>query len=1076
MHRLHAIIHYLYIAKIQFQRMGKVKIVSASAGSGKTYNLAYEYVLNVVREPYLYRHILAVTFTNKATEEMKQRILDKINQLAMGTETQYITKLQKELGMDAGMIARRAATARSLILHDYGHFAVLTIDRFFQRIIRAFIKELGIDLNFNLELPVESLLGSAADRMIDDISVDDSLRGWIADFVNDRIGDGRKWDIRGDLLELGTELFKEEYKRIRGTRNYDKVQVRHAVSGAVDAAQRAVEQMVAPACRFMEIIAENGLSVTDFSFGNSGVAGYVSKIADGKIAAYGKRVTDTINKGNWCPAKSPHRQRIDSLSPILTDLLSQIVEAYDSGIRIINTAAILKENYRNFALLGDLQERVARVAKEENIVHISEINDMLSRLIEGSDTPFVFEKAGNYYSHFMIDEFQDTSVLQWNNFLPLLQNAVAQSDDTPVMLVGDVKQSIYRWRDGDWRILAEYAARTFDETVSIPLNINRRSRATVVEFINACIERCSDYENTQINTMLNDALASGSIGSDTYAQLYDTVSHAYADCRQEWLTENAGGYVTITHYDSPDRDAVPPVVELVEQLQQRGYNAGDIAILVRRNSEAVRIASLLLEHKAQHPDSPYCYDVITQDALSVGRAPVVNFVVACLRLAVNPDDMIARAQYCKFLGRGFTAELSSEDTDFFARLRVLPPDEAFELVVMRHNLADSSENIAYLQAFHEQIISFSKTNIADIPLFLNWWRDNGASKSIPMPSTGNAITIDTIHRSKGLGYKVVIIPYCNWSMVPRIGTVVWSDTNGVVGDDLESFPVKFKSSMQNSAFADDYYREYVMSHVDNLNLLYVALTRAKEELHIMIPHTERAERERISNIIDAVSESADDGKGRRIGKCNGTLTESEDGMTIHFGSPVPVEHCESLMASQLSDYHTVVSSGRIKIKFDSQRYAEDGAGDDKFSPRDYGVLMHKVFEQADNMDDIHRRLSEMSSNGVLSTVEVAELEAKLQRSFENDIVRGWFGDGWQCVRHEESIIRPGGMTSRPDRVMVRGDEVVVVDYKFGLARRPEYSRQVLEYMNLLRQMGYADVKGYIWYVNLEDVEPVALPC
>ena len=279
--------------------MGKVRIVSASAGSGKTYNLAYEYVRNVVSDPYLYRHILAVTFTNKATEEMKQRILTKINELASGGGQDFSERLTADLGMDAAMVAKRASIARSFILHDYGHFAIVTIDRFFQRIIRAFIKELGIDLNFNLELPVESLLGSAADRMIDDISSDESLRRWITDFINDRIGEGRKWDIRGDLLELGSELFKEEYKRVRGARSYDREQVGKAVRHVFEMADKARERIMTPARQCIDIMNEHGLAVSDFSYGYTGAAGYVSRVAGGEICGYGKRVSDTLGSGRW---------------------------------------------------------------------------------------------------------------------------------------------------------------------------------------------------------------------------------------------------------------------------------------------------------------------------------------------------------------------------------------------------------------------------------------------------------------------------------------------------------------------------------------------------------------------------------------------------------------------------------------------------------------------------------------------------------------------------------------------------------------------------------------------------------
>ncbi len=1052
--------------------MGNVKIVSASAGSGKTYNLAYEYVRNVVAEPPLYRHILAVTFTNKATEEMKRRILAKINELACGDEREYMPMLQRELGLQASDIRARATTVRSLILHDYGHFAVLTIDKFFQRIIRSFIKELGIDLNFTLELPVEALHGSAADRMIEEISSDTALREWIVAFVNDRIEDGRKWDIRTELLDLGGELFKEEYKRGRNAWDRGKETLGKIVAEATAQAAKAKEAVMAPARRILDMASDNGLDISDFSNGRMGPAGYVAKIAGGELAPYGKRVTDTLASGRWCAAKSPKKARIEAIAPQLTALLAELTETYDKQIRLMNSTALLRENYRNFALLGDLQAKVTQVSKEENIVHISEINEMLAKLISGNDTPFVFEKAGTYFSHFMIDEFQDTSAMQWENFLPLLRNATAQSDATPVMLVGDVKQSIYRWRGGDWSILARRAEEAFGHVVKTSLRENHRSRRDVVRFINAAVCTCARSENDRIDRLLDEALDTGRINAALRDELRGTVAEAYADAVQLPDDRNTGGYVTVTYYDPAT--AVPPVVEWVERLQDRGYTAGDIAILVRRNSEATRIASMLLEHKRAHPESAYRYDVITQDALVIGRSPVVNFVVACLRLAGNPDDTIHQAIYNRFLDRPFDRRPTAEETDFFLRLRLMPPEEAFENTVMRYGLGGTDEEISYLQALHEQIISFTKSNVADIPLFLAWWVESGCTRSIPMPSGGNAITIDTVHRSKGLGYKAVIIPYCNWSLTTKTNTVVWSGAEEhSPAAPVGQFPVHYKKAMADSHFAADYYREYVMSHVDNLNLFYVALTRAREELHIMLPTPGRTESERISTLLDSVI-SRGDGEAR-IGELCGEIVENAEGFSVLFGTPSGPSETKTVPPATLPAYGTTDTADRLAVRFSSRRYIEEGVTDDRLSPRNYGVLLHKLFEQANDVDEIRRGIGTMECNGSISAAEADRLRRSLDEVMEHPTVREWFDGTWESVRNENDLLVPGGEDYRPDRVMIRGTRAVVVDYKFGMKRVPHYRRQVERYMELLTQMGYDRVEGYIWYVGIGDVEPVGKP-
>ncbi len=1051
--------------------MGNIKIVSASAGSGKTYSLAYEYIRNVIGDPTLYRHILAVTFTNKATEEMKGRILAKIDDLARGAQCDYLPMLCRDLGMDAGTVRSRALEARSRILHDYNRFAVLTIDKFFQRIIRAFIKELGIEQNFNLELPVDTLLGAAADRMIDSISSDRSLRQWLTAFAGDKIDNSRRLDLREELLTLGGEMFKEQYKSMRrecGQPGRDELE--SVVDEAVGAAERARGKIISLSGQFMEFIGSHSLGVSDFYQKERGPAGYVTRLAEGNLQPYKKIVADTAAGGKWCGAKSPARARIESIADRLTQMLREVMAAYDEGRRLIATADLMKENYRNYALLSDLYSKVTEISREENIVHISEINDMLSRLIAGNDTPFVMERAGNMFSHYMIDEFQDTSSMQWSNFLPLLHNAVSQSPDTPVMLVGDVKQSIYRWRGGDWSILADKARREFGGCVETALTDNHRSRRRVVEFINAVIEACAGEMNEKIDTKLAEAAAAGDITAGLRQELTGTVARAYADCRQTPASHEDSGYVTVTCYGDGEEEAVPPVIECVEALQSRGYRPSDIAILVRRNAEAAAVASMLLKRKQEFPDSPYRYDIVTQDALSAGRSPVVCFIIACMRLAVNDRDTISLAVYDRHLGRSFDAKPSTAELDFFARIALLPPEEALENILLRYDLGSNPADIAYIQALHEAVVSFTRTKVADIPLFLQWWDEAGYKKSIPMPAGGDTITIDTIHRSKGLGYKAVIIPYCSWTLTPRTDSIIWAEASPA-GPHAPSgrFPVGYKQSMKTSFFADDYYREYTMSNVDNLNLLYVALTRAREELHVMIP-ARLPSRENVGALLSGIIVRKDD--KATAGGLEGSVTDRADGYRIDFGSPsAPSFDRAPAPGRRPTGYGTTDTAGRMEVRLGSDCATED-SGNCRLSPRNYGILLHKIFEGADDADDLRRGVIAMAGSGLLSGAEAAELGRKIEEALSDSTTAGWFDGSWETVRNEANILIPGGAEYRPDRVMVSGDRAVVVDYKFGLQPRSAHGVQVKRYAGLLAKMGYGTVEGYVWYVNLGRAERI----
>ncbi len=1040
--------------------MGKVKIVSASAGSGKTYNLAYEYVRNVIREPELYRHILAVTFTNKATEEMKQRILSKIDALATGKEREFLADLRRDLPVSDEEIRRRAEVVRSNILHDYNRFSILTIDKFFQRVIRSFIKELGIEANFALELPVDTLLSKAADRVIDDISTDEALRQWITAFVSERIDEGKQWNIRGEIMSLGREIFTEAYKKgLSSARSKEALE--GVIKKAAADAKKAEKDMVAAANAILNILTDNSLEISDISGGSRGVMSYIAKVAGGEIisCSEAKSVASTLETGKWYAASS---RKKDVVAPLVPELHKQLERIYSCD-HTITSAGILRENYRNFALLTDLQQKIADIAREENLLHISEINSLLSKLISDNDTPFIFEKTGNYLSHFMIDEFQDTSLMQWENFIPLLRNAVSQTTGTPVLLVGDVKQSIYRWRGGDWTILAGKAAGEFDETETRPLQDNYRSRKMIVEFNNAIVGRLTGDDNLSVNAELDRALASDRIPRELKEKFTDAIARAYSDFEQTPAEGSDGGYATVTWYERNDEGKfVAPVIELVEQAQRRGYAPRDIAILVREKREGRDIAAMLLRHKSANPDSPYSYDVITQDALVIDSAPISGFITACLRLSVDPGDDINRATYNRYLGKGFRDVLTDAERDFMARIRLKSPQEAFEDIVIRET--------AYLQAVHEEIISFMSSNISDIPLFLEWWQATGSLKSIAMPATVDAISIDTIHRSKGLGYKVVIIPCADWRMTTKTGSVMWSEPSERKPD-IGSYPVRYRKEMANSMFAEEYYTEYVMAHIDNLNLFYVAVTRAKEELHIMIPKTKTPSAGKISSLITGAIDTS--GTEACLAGLAGRISAEGIYTTAKFGTPASKQAAGGANGAdrvKTLPFDSVDPGGRVAIKLSAGRYMDDGIADDRLTPRNYGVLMHKVFEQAAGLADVEKNIAAMRTGGSISEEEAAAIRLKIAAAFENPTVKDWFDGDWDAVRNENDIIVPAGETYRPDRVMIKGATAVVVDYKFGTTENPKYAAQLRNYMALLAQMGYTDVAGYIWYVMLDKIE------
>ncbi|WP_299221501.1 exodeoxyribonuclease V subunit beta [uncultured Alistipes sp.] len=1042
----------------------RARILNASAGSGKTYQLAYKYVRDTVENPERYRHILAVTFTNKATEEMKRRILKEIHALASGAPSGYLEDLCRELRLDAATVRRRAREVRSRILHDYSRFTVLTIDTFFQRILRAFIKELGMDLDYNVEIETASVLTRSADTLVERITVDEELRRWLTEFVEERIAEGRKWDIRDGILALGGELFKERNKEALSAAR-PREELARIVREATSRAERTRQQMRELAESAVRLIADAGCTAADFAGKSRSFANYFYAVAaEGPkpyTATVAKRAAST---DGWCAAGSPAAPLVGALQP----LLRRMCALYDDNLRQWNTSDLIRENYRSFALLADLYAQVQRMCDEQNTMLLSETKYLLSEFIGRNDAPFIYEKVGNRFDCFMIDEFQDTSEREWENFLPLLHNAMAQSTATSVVLVGDIKQSIYRWRGGDWRILRAGAAEALgtDDTEVVDLRENWRSLPAVVAFNNAAIARIVESDNRELNRTLDEAAARGEVSAPTAETLRDTLADAYRDHAQQPRRRNAGeGYVAIETFAER-----PPVVERICRLIDTGFRPADILVLVRSATDGAKVAAELLDFKQRNAEERYRFDVMTQEALVVGRAPVCAFVTAALRLALNPADKLHRALYNQYLGRPFDRPLDDDERAFFRTLRLHAPEEAFERIVMRYDLQHRPAETAYLQALHEQIIAFGANRIADIPLFLRWWDEQGSRRSLTTERSERAVEITTVHKAKGLERRAVVIPWCSWPLDPRasgVQNIVWAEARDGEAAAVGRFPVRYRKAMAESGFSEEYYRELVYTHVDNVNLLYVALTRAAESLHVFIP--QRSARTVGGLLLQNLA--AEQGRVR-IGDAEGRYERTEAGERFEFGTfagPAPGGREEGAEHAVVRDYPT--SPVRLRLRLPSQRYFEQG--ERELSPRNFGILMHKAFECATSEADIRGAVERMQADGSLDAAQAQQLREAIDRALEHPAAREWFGDGWDEVRNENEIVVPGsGSVRRPDRVMLRGRRAVAVDYKFGAPEPQRYARQIGDYLALLRGMGYTETEGYVWYVALGRIERV----
>ncbi len=1052
-------------------------IVPASAGSGKTYRIAHEYIHDVLRNRYddegkpyfdrsFYKRILAVTFTNKATEEMKSRILKEIHLLASGAKSDHLADLVRETALDEATLRQRAKVVRSLILHDYSHFTVLTNDTFFQRILRAFVRELGIDMNFTTELDTAPILTKSVDALIEDITENKELRKWLEELTEERISDGERWDIRSAITALNGELFKESTKDIIA-RSKDKESLKKAIRNFSATVESARKAFMAKGQMALNTISQRGYSHDDFKLKFTKIfdkvaTGTLDKISDATLRHLTDSPEEWFNKGKATAD-------LIALATELQVLFNEIYTDYLDLRTIENTHRILARNYRGFALLHDLQERVEEICREENSMLLSETKHAIAGFISESEAPFIYEKVGNYFDKFMIDEFQDTSAKEWNNFLPLLRNAMAQTSDTSVLIVGDVKQSIYRWRGGDWRILGGEVERSLAESERVPLKNNWRSLPNIVEFNNALFTSVIERENERLNSQLDNADRANRISAECKAELYDTLKRAYTDHEQIPRRKHSNsGYISIVApvegtQELVGRSGMPLYIERIKEVLERGFLPRDITILVRKNSESMEIAEELLHYRDRFPKELQ-FEITTEEALRLTASPAVKLIIAVMRLAINRNDTSSLVLYNHLYNNDFFGtKLSDEEHTFLDSIRMMSPEEAFNHIAIRY--AEILEGqTAYILALHEHIVRFSAGKVADLALFDKWWREKGDSLSVRVERSERAIEILTIHKAKGLENKVIVMPRCSWSLEPLdssgyVSNIVWSKpAQSELLDDIGEFPVSFNRSVGESLFADGYFRETIYTCVDALNMLYVATTRAKEQLHIFLPHKGRNNSVG-SILLDTYTE--------RMQQDNtGVYRQYEIGT---FDGPEP-HNREQEGAKSIVIKHHSASPVTLKLRTSASRYFADEATE--LTPRSMGIRLHRVFENASTKAEIYDALAEMVVNGELSCEEEKNLRKNIDHTLNNSVAGGWFDGSWSDLYRERNIIRPNTTSKRPDRVMTRGAEAVVVDYKFGEENRA-YNRQIAEYMTLLQQMGYTSVKGYIWYVPTGEIIEVS---
>ena len=1142
----------------------QLTVYKASAGSGKTFTLAKEYMTLVIRDPMAYRTILAVTFTNKATEEMKMRILSKLYSIAhrLPDAKDYLEQIKKKLkDMSEEQIIQNAGIALSNLIHNYNYFRVQTIDTFFQGVLRNLARELDLTANLRIWLNDDQVEQMAVDEMIENLSDKDKLLFWILGYIKENIADDKGWNVIRQIKSFGLNIFKDYYKEHADelSQCLEKAGFFESFTKLMRTKKKEAEdglQLIA--ATFFDALDANGLTADDFKLKAKGPWSYFNKLKNGKYEdddLLTKTIQDClIDPKNWVNTAHAHfgNPAYDLAVSQLDQLLRDSERIYrPKFLRVLKSADLTMRHMNQLRLLSSIDQKVREMNKDANRFLLSDTQTLLHSLIQDEDSPFIFEKIGTQLDHVMIDEFQDTSTVQWQNFKVLLLETMSR-EDAGNLIVGDVKQSIYRWRSGDWRLLNNIE-NEFPSTYKVkpePLDTNFRSDRNIIEFNNAFFKVANQKEIGNIMKGVkvdkNDALEA----EDDHSAKKDLLSFmqletqqlekAYDDVAQKVPEGKAPrGYVRVhllpqdkTFYEDKEnyeqmmlKMTLDTIHELVEE---KGVPYSKIAILVRSNKTIQKVADYLMNNSS--------YPLVSDEAFRLDASQAVNFLVATLYHLSHPDDKIVIATIKNDVAKYHLSEEATEQ--FFNQRELLLQEPLYDLVEKIFHLFGLGENekmkvqSAYVCAFFDQLSNYLSDNGSDIDGFLEEWESNIHSKSIHSDKV-DGIQLISIHKSKGLEFDNVIMPFTEWKM--EMGGTIWCNPTEEPYSQLPLVPVDFMAKkMMGSIYEKDYLHEHLQNMVDNLNLLYVAFTRAGRNLFIYGKRESEAYRTQIiedcllavnNQLTEINSHRGDDAQPQSL---EGIKPSNGNSDGIEEKKAKGKKKAKDSKSEEIIFEYGIIDNGKDddngkhdevdtqKNAEDSRRFHEDknvfetksesitlniktlpdfnqfrpsqksldfinGEDDEDTQQQFYikmGTVLHNLFSTIRTKDDIEKALRQLELDGVLydENVSKSQIENMLRKRLNSPLVSDWFSDRWKVMNECDLLYFKDGKVAneRPDRVLLSqdGSEIIVIDFKFGKPL-PEHQQQVNRYMDALKKMGYDNIKGFLWYVYPNRVTEVA---
>ncbi|WP_417352398.1 UvrD-helicase domain-containing protein [Flavobacterium alkalisoli] len=1040
-------------------------IYNASAGSGKTYMLVKEYLKILLLAPTddAYRKILAITFTNKAVEEMKSRIIVNLSEFSKDEPDVKAGALMKSLYIETGLsLATIKDKSRAIIkniIHNYASFDISTIDRFTHKVIRAFAHDLNLSVSFDVSLETENLLQEAVDAIIAKAGENEVLTSLLVDFSVDKTDNDKSWDVTYELFEIGKLLINEnnrnevvhfkdkpieEFLFVKEKLRQNIAELEHESKALGDS--------------IFDLLEQKGIDLKSFSRGT--FPNHIGYIQKGELKSTHKKYHEPEDIAVNKTAKD--KDSIDSVSGELISMLQKVYRNYEKK----NFYEAFLKNITPLSLLNSISQELERIQKEQNVLSISEFNAIIYKEIQNQPAPFIYERLGERYRHFFIDEFQDTSQMQWHNLIPLIDNSLSSEDmgvKGSLMIVGDPKQSIYRWRGGKAEqfieLSKEFNPFSNPDKEIIELGQNYRSYSEVINFNNEFF-----------------SLLSGEFEDGDYKDLY-------ANHSKQEFNDKTGGYVNISFLpeiqqdedaeEAPDKNQLylEAVLHTIQEVKAKGFNYRDIVLLTRRRQPGVLLANFLTENKVP---------ILSSETLLIENAAEVKLIINLLRYLKSNANKEAKAHFLYFAAN--SQNLGQRTHDFIAEGMEQPTEEALEFWLKNYGISISFKNCrkrslyeavetiidafikekgnqSYVQYFLDLVLEKDVRAQSGIADFLEYWDNNGSKFSIPSPEGNDAVRIMTIHKSKGLEFPVVIFPFAEEDYAKSPRDKMWLELD----DETLGFQKALIDSKKEVAeYGDKASELYTIKSqeemLDNINILYVALTRAEEQLYIISNRNFTSKGELTNNMSSYFIKYL-----MQKGVFDNRIAGYE------FGSPEKMSGAKEYVSNQKT------------IKVVGERFSPRGVkiaqreslmwGTNQLKAIEFGNVMHEILSFVHTADDIDLAIIKATEAGLITKLQEEEIKLSLEAVVHHDELKEFFAPD-SIVFNEQNIIRKNIQTIKPDRVTIKDNKAWLLDYKTG-AHTPRYETQLAEYEKALEEMGYEVAKKALVYIS-ENINVVHL--